>query len=105
MTSATDAEGRATTFGYDAVGRQVSMTDARGITVSNSFDDVGQLVSQLSPNETRSFTYDQAGRNTAWTDASGNTTVTFDDVGRMTNITTPAGVVGYGITLLVSRRR
>ena len=32
----------------------------------------------------------------AWTDATGNTTVEFDDVGRMTEIVTPAGTVGYG---------
>lgn len=94
--SATDAEGRTTTFVYDAVGRQTGTTDARGITVSNSFDDAGQLVSQLSPNETRSFAYDDAGRRVGWTDASGSTTVAFDDVGRTTQIVTPAGTVGYG---------
>jgi YD repeat-containing protein len=52
-----------TQFGYDALGRLITVTDALGQVTSYSYDELGNRLTQTDANQhTTSFEYDQLGR-------------------------------------------
>jgi RHS repeat-associated protein len=93
MTSATDALGNQTTYGYDASGNQTSVTDPLGRVTTKTFDAQGRVLSVTDPlNGTTSYAYDAMGNQTSITDPVGNTTTfAYDQSGRLTSTTDPLG--------------
>ena len=95
---------------YDALGRVIAMTDGRGNTTTLAYDAAGRLVSTTdATGATTAYGYDSLGRQTSVTNAIGLVTTTsydpdnnitaqggaqypvwysYDDYGRMRNMTT-----------------
>jgi RHS repeat-associated protein len=68
---------RTTSTGYDAVGNRTSATDATGVTTEFGYDAANRLVSQLehvsaTSNIVTTYGYDAAGNRTRYTDGNGN---------------------------------
>ena len=88
------------TLQYDAVNRLTNMVDAVG-TTRYAYDAVGQILSEDGPwdNDTVSYTYAnrlRTGLSVAAPNASPWTqTYAYDELDRMTNVTSPAGSFGY----------
>jgi RHS repeat-associated protein len=62
----------ATSFGYDAVGRRISVTNANGSTTSYGYDGLGRLLTLVHPDAgKRQFVYDDDGDCITWRDALG----------------------------------
>ncbi len=66
---------------FDAAGNMTSATDARGDTTSFGYDATGKLISQVQPVTASSsisitFGYDAAGNRTRYTDGRGNPFIT-----------------------------
>lgn len=104
----------ATTFTYDAAGRQLTETDPLGHTTSNVYDPVGNRTSVTDGNGHQttkvydgqnrlssvtvpdggvtSYTYDGAGNKLTETDPLGHvTTSAYDAAGHLASTTTPLG--------------
>ncbi len=113
LTSVTDQDGNATSYGYDADGNLTSITYADGTsarfgyatdgeitqsvqrdgaTSTYVYDAQGLLLSQtLSDGTTTSYTYDAHGNMLTATDASGTITMSYDSANRLTRISYPDG--------------
>ena len=111
--SATDANGRITTFQYDAngrltktthpdgstqlqtwdaLGRRASLTNEEGQTTTFGYDGLGRLVSVAGLAGSASYTYDQAGNLVTQTDALGRVTrYRYDALNRLVEKTYPGG--------------
>jgi YD repeat-containing protein len=83
LTGRTDALGRTTSYGYDTLGRKVSMTipllnsgtSAAAATTSYQYDALGNLTQTAAPlGRTTSSQYDANGNKISDTDANGHTT-------------------------------
>ncbi len=85
MTSRTDANGRATSYGYDPAARLQTVTDPAGNTTTYSYDEVGNRLSQTDAlGRTTAFTYDAMGRMLSKTLPGGQTASwTYDAVGNV----------------------
>jgi RHS repeat-associated protein len=113
-TSITDALGRTTQFGYDAVGRRVqtifpdgtsitasydamgnviSRTDQAGKTTHYEYDALSRLTAVIDPLDHRTeYSYDEVGNLISQTDANGHVTrFEYDGLGRRTAIIRPMG--------------
>ena len=88
------------TLKYDALNRLTNMVDAVGTTIY-SYDAAGQVLSENAPwsSDTVNFTYQnrlrtglsvQAANASAWTQSYA-----YDDMRRLTNVTSPAGNFAY----------
>jgi RHS repeat-associated protein len=88
------------TYSYDAMNRLTSMMDTVG-TTAYSYDAAGQLLSEEGPwaDDTVSYTYANRLRTglslpapnaSPWTQSYG-----YDELDRLTNITSPAGTFAY----------
>jgi RHS repeat-associated protein len=90
----------AITLKYDRLNRLTNMVDAVGMS-AYSYDQVGQLLSEDGPwsSDTVSYTYAnrlRTGLSVAAPNASAWTqSYIYDDMRRLTNVTSPAGVFGY----------
>jgi RHS repeat-associated protein len=103
LASVTDPIGRTTTFGYDAAGNLTTVLDPSGATTTNTYDASNRLTGvaysdRLTPNA--SFGYNAAGARTSITDQSGTSSLTYDDLGRLTQVNDGLGrTVKYGYDL------
>ena len=77
--------GVATTYGYDALGRETSATDGRGNTTTTAYDQYGRVVSTTDgAGNATTYGYDAIGRRVSATDPMGNTVTTaYDAEGRV----------------------
>ncbi|WP_221359922.1 RHS repeat-associated core domain-containing protein [Streptomyces beigongshangae] len=104
--SATDANGKKTSFRYDgqgnlttatppapqgpaeytydALGRTRTATDGRGVKTVYTYDDRDRITKVTAPQSTVTYTYDDDGNLTARTDATGVQTYRFDALSRET---------------------
>jgi RHS repeat-associated protein len=99
LTGRTDALGRTTSYGYDTLGRKVSMTiplpnsgtSAAAATTSYQYDALGNLTQTAAPlRRTASSQYDANGNKISDTDANGHTTTyQYDALNRLTTTTYP----------------
>ncbi|MDO8446578.1 MAG: RHS repeat-associated core domain-containing protein [Deltaproteobacteria bacterium] len=65
LTAITDANGSATKYEYDTLGRLVKETDPLGNAISYSYDSKGNLISKIDGNGASvTYTYDSLGRLT-----------------------------------------
>jgi RHS repeat-associated protein len=95
VASTIDALGHITSYGYDALNRQLSVTDALNQTTSFAYDKVGDVVSVTDAlGRTTSYTYDNLNRQVATTDALGQTKlVAYDAVNNVVGLTDKLGQV------------
>lgn len=118
VTSATDGNGKTTTYtydkldrvktivfdddsviayGYDADGNTTQRSDTAGGTYGYGYDDLGRRTSESLPGgRAVSYGYDAAGNLTSLTDGSGTTGYGYDELNR-TCFVAPGG--GYGSCL------
>ncbi|OGL51776.1 MAG: hypothetical protein A3H37_12080, partial [Candidatus Schekmanbacteria bacterium RIFCSPLOWO2_02_FULL_38_14] len=80
-----------TGFQYDSQNNLTQITDANGNATNYTYDDMGRLVRTQSPDTgVTSYSYDSAGNLISKTDAKGVTaSYTFDSANRLTNIDLP----------------
>ena len=80
-----------TQYGYDVADRLTSVTDPNGNAITYGYDDLGNLLDQTSPDTgTTSFQYDAAGNLTGKTDAKGQVfTYSYDALNRLTSLDAP----------------
>ena len=83
--SSTSQTGVITTFGYDALQRQIAQTDGRGNTVRTIYDNLGRVASAIDAlGYSITYGYDALGRQISVTDPLTNTvTTTYDAEGRI----------------------
>ncbi|MEU7283054.1 RHS repeat-associated core domain-containing protein [Streptomyces sp. NPDC045431] len=72
----------AVTYTYDALGRVETVTDGRGIKSVYVYDTRDRVTKVSSTNTTVTYTYDGDGNLTSRTDATGTTVWTFDKLNR-----------------------
>jgi len=74
-------------YGYDELGRVVTITNSRGIVFDYTYDAVGRLTQVTdSTGGSTEFEYDPAGRLLAMYDDNGATFYGYDDLDRLTNV-------------------
>src|SRR3989338_4263734 len=80
-----------TGFQYDSQNNLTQITDANGNATNYTYDDMGRLVRTQSPDTgVTYYSYDSAGNLISKTDAKGVTaSYTFDSANRLTNIDLP----------------
>lgn len=113
LASATDARENSTTYKYDAKGNLISTTHADGTIEQLAYDPLGQITASTNRRgQAVTFTYNSAGHVlsksypdgyeatyvydsrenlTSATDTDGITTLAYDDMNRLTQITYPGG--------------
>lgn len=81
------------TFGYDTLGRQISVTDSLGNQVQMTYNSDNQVTGQRDARGNWTyFTYDTAARLATVTDTGNATTRAFyDAIGRLTEVRDPRG--------------
>ena len=84
---------RATTYTYDALGRQISVTDPNDHTTTSTYDSVGNLVSVTDAlGGVTTYSYDLDNERVTTTDPLGRTTTySYDSLGRRTGETDALG--------------
>jgi YD repeat-containing protein len=84
MASVLDANGKTTSYGYDAFGDVVSTSDPSGYTTTASYDIRGRKVGMSDPDMGAwSYVYDPLNELSSQTDAKSQTTsLTYDLLGR-----------------------
>jgi YD repeat-containing protein len=100
VASVEQAVGGATTYAYDAAGRQVGLTDPDGNATTWTYDADDQVTVEITPLGTTTYAYDADGEETATTDADGRqTTYSYDADGDQTGETwvgsSPSEVITY----------
>jgi YD repeat-containing protein len=87
-----DPLGRATTFTYDAAGRQTSILDARGVENTFQYDAVNRFTRRMSTHDPPvTFGYDPSGNRIEAVDGTGRSTFTYDLLNRRSGAVDPAG--------------
>ncbi len=92
QTGATDALNRATTWDYDTGGRVTNQHDPRGTSndLSFSYDGLDRLIQTSASNlGTITAGYNALGWRTSLTDGTGTTSLAYDPLGRITQLTAP----------------
>ncbi|MFS1524430.1 RHS repeat-associated core domain-containing protein [Microbulbifer sp. 2304DJ12-6] len=94
LTKRTSPDTGITTYDHDEAGNLKVRTDARGITVNHNYDALNRLTAISYPgsaSENALFNYDNTedgnkgvGRLTGYSNDSGSTSLTYDDLGRIT---------------------
>jgi RHS repeat-associated protein len=128
LTSLTDANGNATTYNYDNLGRLLNetdplgnitsydydtngnltaKTDANGNTIKYGYDSLGRLTKKSYPDGTEAiFTYDAKGNILTTTNKNISYTFTYDPSGRVLSVTDANGrLVKYDYDLAGRRTR
>lgn len=93
-----DANGNASTWGYDYFGRLVDHTDIGGAKYSYTYDNARQLLTQTNTRgQSLTYAYDAAGQMTRITDASLNkiTDYAYDHAGNKVRERTTQGTIAY----------
>ncbi|WP_169797102.1 DUF6531 domain-containing protein, partial [Streptacidiphilus griseoplanus] len=99
-TTAKDAEGRTTVYGYDAAGHLVRATGPDA-DLTRTVDALGNVLTETVNGRTLSHTRDLLGRRTARRTPGGHTSAwTFDPLGRPTALSTPGGGLTFGYDAL-----
>ncbi len=77
-----------TSYGYDGVGRLISVSDPNGGVTRDDYDDLGRLVLTSFPDATtESYAYDNIGNLITKVDRGGRTSrYTYDEAGRLTTL-------------------
>ncbi|MFN0054799.1 MAG: hypothetical protein ACKV0T_21720, partial [Planctomycetales bacterium] len=91
VTTETNAQSNARTYGYDAVGNVTSQTDRNGRLTNFTYDTLYRLTSELwksggSTIRTISYAYDAAGELTSSSDADSAYAYTYDAAGRVSTV-------------------
>jgi RHS repeat-associated protein len=105
LVDTTDRDGRRTTYGYDADGRETgeSWLSGTGTTlelITYSYDNVGRMTGATDPNAVLTFTYDKDGEltNAGTQGLTGQPTVTltygYDPGGNLTSVTDNLSSIG-----------
>ena len=96
--SETDRAGETHTYTYDSCGHLLTEAGVSGITATYTYDANGNLLSEKDANGNVT-TYEYDGNNNpvliTYPNAT-NTVMTFDEVGRMTSVTTGESTTTYG---------
>ena len=74
----TDALGQTDTWAYNSAGQLTSQTNRNGQTTTYSYDTAGRLASLTRPEGTQTLTYDSVGRVTQVQDSATNSAVRYD---------------------------
>src|SRR5205814_5598396 len=92
LVTVTDALGQATSYGYDELGNRLTQTDANQHTTSFVYDQRGRRIQRKLPmRQSESYSYDAIANLTAKTDFNGHTTTyTYDTMNRLTAKTADA---------------
>ncbi|MCA3173333.1 MAG: hypothetical protein ING25_09815 [Burkholderiales bacterium] len=77
-TKRTDALGQTDTWVYNSAGQLTSQTNRNGQTTTYSYDSAGRLASLTRPEGTQTLTYDSVGRVTQVQDSATNSAVRYD---------------------------
>jgi RHS repeat-associated protein len=95
LTSSTDAQGRVTTYEYDAENRLVSSVAADGGTTTMTYDEQGNLTSVTDPRPLQTqYTYNGFGQVTSIISPDTGTTIyAYDSAGRLLNEKNAAGII------------
>ncbi|OJX07154.1 MAG: hypothetical protein BGO75_09865 [Burkholderiales bacterium 68-20] len=93
-----DGEGHATRYTYDTRGQAITQTNALGHTTRHSYDAAGNRTSSTNAlNATTSYSYDARGRRTQTVSAEGRKqAVVYDSAGRVTESIAPGQSAGQG---------
>ena len=96
LDTVTDAESRVTSFTYDSMGRQLTTTLPDSEVVATTWDAQGNLATLTPPSTpAHAFTYTESGQLASYQPPalSGDvdTTYTYDDSGRLTEVDRPDG--------------
>jgi RHS repeat-associated protein len=98
VTSATDANGKAIQFTYDAYGHRIQTTFAQGVSQQSGYDCCNLLWTQDENGHQNHYAYDNSKRlTTVWTDVSGQSlstpliTYTYDCFGNLASSTSYSG--------------
>jgi RHS repeat-associated protein len=94
MLTSIDAEGRTTSYTYDADNRRISVGYSDGTTpdVTYTYNADGERTQMTDGTGTTTYTYDADGRTTSETDGAGATvSYGYDGAGDVTSITYPNG--------------
>ncbi|WP_241266095.1 RHS repeat-associated core domain-containing protein [Streptomyces boncukensis] len=73
-----------TAYTYDAAGRPVTSTDGRGVKTSFTYDERDRITEVRGPNSWAEYSYDGDGNVTRRSDATGITKYAFDPLNRET---------------------
>lgn len=95
ISAVTDARGGTFNFGYDTLGRLVTLGRPNGVSDSLTYDAANELLSRVSAKGATSvassaYTYDASGRRVSLTDRNGAHTFTYDGAGRLLTATHPS---------------
>jgi RHS repeat-associated protein len=103
----TDAKLRQTLYNYDTSGRLESMTDRRGQTTTYAYDDQDRLISVTRGDGVTRLSYDAIGRLSEVSDPSGTISYAYDAVDRVVRETQATGgatnIIEYGYDALDRR--
>jgi len=83
--------GITTTYGYDPVGRLVSITDTTGLSIQYSYDAAGNRISEDDNGTLTHYTINNVNEYTSITNGIGTTNSAYDLDGNMTSRTSPGG--------------
>ncbi len=103
----TDPLGNAISYSYDSKGNLTSKTDANGSTTSYSYDGLGRLLKKAYPdNTTETFTYDTKGNILTATNANIAYTFGYNTNGKVTSVTdSNSRVVSYQYNALGNKTK
>ncbi len=93
LTETIDPNGHTTKFGYDGLGRQITVTDGENRVTTTYYDSRGNVTGVAAPDTgLTQYSVDALGRVTQTTDADSNvTTKLYDNNGNVTSMTDASG--------------
>jgi len=94
MLSVTGTAATYVTYTYDDRGQRSSRTLGNGLDTTYTYDDAGQLENLLTTSgsitiASYSYSYDDLGNRETQTDLTGTTTMVYDEISQVTNVTYP----------------
>lgn len=92
VVSMTDALGNSTAYTYDNMDRVLTVTDARGGVTAYTYTDRGDIATRTdAEGYFVSYSYDGNRNCVKMTTVDGDTLYTYDELDRLTSVTTPDG--------------